>query len=102
MNRLLAVLSLAALCAGCASGPSQAQLEYQAFDRVLSEKVARKQITPAEADLARQQYAGNLRARESNIAANYSAAEAGNAYANNSTMALSAALICAGQRGGHC
>lgn len=87
---------------GCNTGPSQAQLEYQAFDRVVSEKVAKGQMSPAEADLARQQYAGNLRSRESGIAASYGVANSNNAYANNSTMALSAALICAGQRGGHC
>jgi hypothetical protein len=94
----LVILSVA----GCANHPSQAQLEYAAYDRVISEKVSKGQMTPAEADLARQQYAGNLRSRESGIAASYGVANQGNAYANNSTMALSAALICAGQRGGHC
>lgn len=55
---------------GCATGPSQAELEYKAFDRVISEKVAKGKMSPAEADLARQQYAGSLRHRESNIEAN--------------------------------
>ncbi len=58
------------LFSGCSTGPSQADLEYQAFDRVVSEKVSKGKMTPAEADLARQQYIGGLRSRESRIDAN--------------------------------
>lgn len=91
----LATISLT----GCATGPTQAEREFAAYNNVLNEKVAKKQITPAEAELARQQYAGNLRARESNIYAAEGVAASNRAYATNSTMALSAAMICAGQGG---
>jgi hypothetical protein len=86
--------------AGCKSQPTQADLELQAYERVLAEKVEKKQMSVAEADLARQQYLGNLRARESNIAASYGVANQGNAYAQNSTALTGLALVCAGQRGG--
>ena len=102
MGRLLIAGLIAASVAVCSTGPSQAEREFSAYDRVLSERVAKHQISPAEADLARQQYIGALRNRESAIAANNGAADAGNAYASNSTMALGMALMCAGQRGGHC
>jgi hypothetical protein len=94
----LVILSVA----GCASKPTQAQMEFATFDRVISEKLAKGQMTPAEEDLARQQYVGNLRSRESGIAASYGVANQGNAYASNSGMAMGFALMCAGQRGGHC
>ena len=97
MKRISLYLLPMLLLAGCATGPTQAEREFAAYNNVLNEKVARKQITPAEAELARQQYAGNLRARESNIAAAEGVANSNNAYATNSSMALSAALICAGQ-----
>lgn len=101
MRFIIAALVILSV-AGCANSPSQADMELAAYDRVISEKVAKKQMTQAEADLARQQYAGNLRSRESGIAASYGVANQGNAYADNSTMALGLALMCAGQRGGHC
>lgn len=102
MIRVALALIVATACAGCAQQPSQAQLEYAAYDRVIAEKVAKGQISPAEADLARQQYAGGLRTRESNIAASYGVANSNNSYARNSGMAMGLALMCAGQRGGHC
>lgn len=102
MKRISLYLLPMLLLAGCATGPTQAEREFAAYNNVLNEKVARKQITPAEAELARQQYVGNLRARESNIAAAEGMAAQGNAYASNSTMALGMAMMCAGQRGGHC
>ena len=101
MRFIIAALVILSV-AGCARQPTQADMELAAYDRVISEKVAKKQMTQAEADLARQQYAGNLRSRESGIAASYGVANQGNAYANDSTMALGLALMCAGQRGGHC
>jgi len=97
MRRLLAALLIASSIAGCAHHPTQADLEYKAFDQLLSEKVASGKISPAEADLARQQYAGALRTRESNIAASYGVANSNNAYARNSTAAMGFALMCAGQ-----
>lgn len=69
MRYFLIILSLI-FVSGCATGPSQAELEYKAFDRVVSEKVSKGKMSPAEADLARQQYAGSLRHRESSIEAN--------------------------------
>jgi hypothetical protein len=100
--RIVIVGLVALSVAGCAQQPSQAELEYKAYDRVLSEKVASGKLSPAEADLARQQYAGNLRTRESGIAASYGVANSNNTYAQNSSMAMGLALMCAGQRGGHC
>jgi hypothetical protein len=96
------VALIAVTLAGCAHQPTQAELEYKAYDRVLSEKVASGKLSPAEADLARQQYAGALRTRESGIAASYGVANSNNTYAQNSSMAMGLALMCAGQRGGHC
>lgn len=102
--KLAGVLSIIGvlLVAGCARQPTQADLELQAYNRVLADKVASGKMSPAEADLARQQYAGALRTRESAIAANQGAANAGNAYAGNSSMAIGMTMFCAGQRGGHC
>jgi YD repeat-containing protein len=59
------------LLASCATGPSQAQLEYTAFDRVISERVAKGQITPAEADLARTQYSGSQQREAQSAYMNY-------------------------------
>ena len=101
MRRLIAGL-VALSVTGCAHQPNQAEMEYKAFDNLVSEKVAAGKISPAEADLVRQQYAGNLRTRESGIAASYGVANSNNAYASNSGMAIGLALMCAGQRGGHC
>ena len=101
-KNLIVLFVVAGSLAGCATGPSQAQLEYQAFDRVISEKIAKGQMSPADGDLARQQYVGNLRTREANIAASHGVANSNNAYAYNSDMALGMALMCAGQRGGRC
>lgn len=102
MNRVILFILATAMLTGCARQPTQAELEYKAFDRVVSEKVAKGQMSPAEGDLAKQQYAGNLRARESGIAASYGVANSNNTYASNSNMALGMAMFCAGQRGGHC
>lgn len=99
---IVAVAATALFLTGCAQRPSQAQLEYSAYDRVISEKVASGKLSPAEADLARQQYAGSLRNRESNIAASNGVAASNDAYARNSGLAMGFALMCAGQRGGHC
>ncbi|NDB70198.1 MAG: hypothetical protein EB015_19765 [Methylocystaceae bacterium] len=101
-KNIFVFIAVAGSLAGCANGPSQAQLEYQAFDRVISEKVAKGQMSAADGELARQQYVGNLRTREANIAASHGVASSNNAYASNSGMALGMALMCAGQRGGHC
>jgi hypothetical protein len=102
MNKtIVAAIGIIAL-AGCASGPTQAERDFAAYNNVINEQVAKKQMTPAEAELARQQYAGALRTRESNIAAAEGIAAGNQAYANNSTMALSAALLCAGQGGRGC
>lgn len=95
--KLVAIVAASCMMAGCASQPTQADLEYKAFDRVLSEKVARGKISPAEADLARQQYAGSLRTRESNIAASYGIANQGNASAQNADTAAAILLMCAAQ-----
>lgn len=103
MNKLT-IASVAGLIilAGCKSTPTQAELEYKAFDQVVSEKVASGKMTPAEAELARQQYMGALRTRESNIAASYGVAAGNQAYATNSTAAMGMALMCAGQGGRRC
>jgi len=102
-NQALAAIATGMLLlAGCTSQPTQAELELKAYDRVLAEKVEKKQMSVAEADLARQQYAGALRARESNIAASYGVANQGNAYAQNSTALTGLALVCAGQGGRRC
>lgn len=99
----LALLAATISLAGCAKPPpTQAQLELAAFNRVLEEKVAEKKMTQSEAALASQQYAGAIRARESGIAASYGVANSNNTYATNSSMALGMAMMCAGQRGGHC
>jgi hypothetical protein len=103
MKPTIAALVVASFAvAGCVHQPTQAELEYKAYDRVLSEKVASGKISPAEADLARQQFAGALRTRESGIAASYGVANSNNTYAQNSSMAMGLVLMCAGQRGGHC
>jgi hypothetical protein len=99
MKRISLYLLPMLLLAGCATGPTQAEREFAAYSNVLNEKVARKQITPAEAELARQQYVGNLRARESNIAAAHAITNSNNTYAANSDMALGMAMMCAGFRG---
>lgn len=100
--RILIAGLVAISVASCARHPTQADLEFAAYDRVISEKVSKGQLTPSEADLARQQYAGNLRTRESGIAASYGVANSNDTYARNSSMAMGMALMCAGQRGGHC
>ncbi len=38
------------LFSGCSTGPSRAELEYNAFDRVISERQSKGQMTAAEAD----------------------------------------------------
>ena len=102
MKRFIVTLSACLTMAGCAVQPTQAELEYQAYDRVMHEKVIKGQISKAEADLARQQYAGGLRARESNINAANGFAQSQAAYAQNTGILTGMALYCAGQRGGHC
>lgn len=102
MKKMLVIPSLFLALAGCATAPTQAESELGAYIDLMDEKVRRKQITEAEARLAVQQYAGSLRARESGIAMNNGIANSNQAYATNSTMALGAAMYCAGQRGGHC
>ncbi len=56
------------LLSGCDTGPSRAQLEYNAFDRVVAERQSKGQMTAAEADLARTQYRG-AQEREADAAA---------------------------------
>ncbi len=88
-------ICLAIATAGCASKPSQAEMELDAYNKVLAEKVSKKQMTETEAEFARQQYIGTLRARESNIAASNGIAKQANARAFDDAAA-GLAMMCSG------
>jgi len=102
MKRFLVALAACLTMAGCATQPSQAELELAAYRNVLNEKFSKGKMTAAEAELAEAQYAGGLRSRESNINAANGFAQSQAAYAQNSGILTGMALYCAGQRGGHC
>jgi|DEB3_MinimDraft_2_1074329.scaffolds.fasta_scaffold08891_1 hypothetical protein len=102
MKKIAAIPLLFLALAGCATAPSQAEMELGAYIETMDEKVRKKQISEAEARLAVQQYAGAIRARESGIAMNNGIAASNQAYSMNSTMAMSGAIWCASRPGGHC
>jgi hypothetical protein len=102
MKRFIVTLSACLTMAGCATQPSQSEIELAAYRNVLKEQYQKGKVTAAEAQLAEAQYAGGLKMRESNINAANGFAQSQAAYAQNSGILTGMALYCAGQRGGRC